>query len=440
MATCPMTGGRNSAALASLMSDNPRYAEMFDVNKESANAGVDNNRDYTDDMNALRDAAPVHQGSLRGLLGVPEMSHMMGPPRNEMTFFSYRANEIGFRENLLFSSEGYNESAGVRTIGTTILSMVGKPHKRLRSAAQPLFKRPKVIDWWNKRWIEETVGALLDRLVDEETTDLNSQLCARLPMATVTRAIGLEGEDVIEFRYQLNRATFGAAKLPPEEAAASRAWIDTTLRNLIAENTREPGDNLIAGLIKAEIVDEEDGYKRNLTEDEIFGYCKLAIFAGGGTTWRQLGITIDALMNHRHFWDACREDRSLVELAVEESLRWRCTDPMMPRLSTADAEVEGVFVPEGTRVYLCFGAANHDPSVFERPLEYDIFRKKQANMGFGFGPHRCLGIEVARQEMIVAINGLLDRFPKMTLDPGKPKPEYRGLEHRGMTSVPVKLK
>lgn len=439
MASCPVSG-KNSNALASLMSDNPRYAEMFDVNSEAANAGVDNNRDYTDDMNALRDKAAVHKGSLRELLGVPELPMSMGPPRDAMTFFSFRACEIGFRENLIFSSEGYNESPGVRTIGTTILSMVGKPHKRLRSAAQPLFKRPKVLDWWNKRWIEETVDALLDRLFDRETTDLNTELCARLPMATVTRAIGLEGEDVIEFRYQLTRATFGAAKLPPEEAAASRATVDQTLRDLIAENTRAPGDNLIAGLIAAEIVDEETGEKRSLTEDEIFGYCKLAIFAGGGTTWRQLGITIDALLNHRHFWDACREDRSLVDLAVEESLRWRATDPMMPRLCTQDTEVEGVMVPGGTRVFLCFGAANHDPAVFESPEKYDIFRKKQPNMGFGFGPHRCLGMDVARQEMIVAINGLLDRFPHMDFDPSRPKPEYRGLEHRGMTSVPVKLK
>ena len=438
MATCPMTGN-SSNALASLMSENPRYAQMFDVNSQSANAGLDGDRDYTDDMNALRDKAPVHKGSLRALLGQPEMM-MSDVKRDSMTFFSYRACEIGFRENLIFSSEGYNESAGVRSIGTTILSMVGKPHKRLRSAAQPLFKRPKVIDWWNNRWIEETVAALLDRLVDVETTDLNFELCARLPMATVTRAIGLEGEDVIEFRYQLDRATFGAAKLPPEESAKSRNWVDQTLRDLIASNTRDAGDNLITGLINAEIVDEEDAYKRKLTEDEIFGYCKLAIFAGGGTTWRQLGITIDALMTHYKFWEQCREDRSLVDAAVEESLRWRCTDPMMPRLCVEDYEVEGVMVPAGTNCILAFGAANHDPDIYERPGEYDIHRGKvAANMGFGFGPHRCLGIEVARQEMIVAINGLLDRFPNMILDPGKPKPEYRGLEHRGMTAVTVKL-
>ena len=76
-----------------------------------------------------------------------------------------------------------------------------------------------------------------------------------------------------------------------------------------------PGDNIIAGLLENEIKDE-DGNARKLTEDELFGYCKLTIFAGGGTTWRQLGITIDALMNHYHFWEACRADRSLIDLAV----------------------------------------------------------------------------------------------------------------------------
>lgn len=428
-----------SSALSSLLSDNPRYAEMFAVDKEGANSGVDPTRDYTDEINALREKAAVQPGTLRSLVGLPEVAHSYGPERENYTFFSYRACEIGFRENLLFSSEGYNESPGVRTIGPTILSMVGKPHRRLRSAAQPLFKRPKVLGWWNKRWIEETVDALLDRLIGEEAVDLNPELCARLPMATVTRAIGLEGEDVLEFRHNLNRATFGAAKLPPEEAAEARVLVDKTLRDLIALNLREPGDNLITGLVASEIKNE-DGTSRKLTEDELFGYCKLAIFAGGGTTWRQLGITIHALLTHYHFWEACRDDRSLIDQAVEEAMRWRATDPVFPRLCTEDTEVEGVKVPAGARVHLCLGAANHDPAVFERPGEFDIFRKKEHHMGFGFGPHRCLGMDVARQEMVVAINGLMDRWPDLRIDPDKPAPQYRGLDHRGMSSMTVRLK
>ena len=437
MATCPLSDN-TSSALKALMSDNPRYAEMFNVNTQTANTGVDMDRDYTKDINRLRDKAAVQPGSLRSLLGVPEME-FSPVKREKYTFFSYRACEIGFRENLIFSSEGYKESPGVASIGPTILSMVGKEHKRLRSAAQPLFKRPKVLSWWNKRWVQETADALLDRLLDEDAVDLNFELCARMPMATITRAVGLEGEDVLEFRYQLDRGTFGASRLKPEESAESRAWVDATLRKLVADNLREPGDNLIAGLISSEIT-HEDGTKRPLTEDEIFGYAKLAIFAGGGTTWRQLGITIDALMNHYHFWEDCVKDRSLLDQAVEEGLRWRATDPVFPRLCTQDAEVEGVLVPVGVRVDMCLGAANHDPDKFKDPEKYDIYRDKSHQMGFGFGPHRCLGMDVARQEMIVAISGLMDRFPKMRLDPDKPKPEYRGVDHRGMTAVTVRLK
>lgn len=427
------------ALLETLLEDDPRYQKMFSVEGEMANDGVDLQRDYTADMNALRDKAAVQKGSLRELLGVPEHPLAHGVVRQGYTFFSYRACEIGFRENLIFSSEGYNESPGIQAVGPTILSMVGKPHKRARAVAQPLFKRPKVLSWWNKRWIQETVDALLDRLLEEKAVDLNTELCARLPMATVTRAIGLEGADALTFRYHLTRSTFGARNLPPDEAAASRAIVDKTLRDLIEQNLRTPGDNLISGLLKNDMK-LADGSTRKLNEAELFGFCKLTIFAGGGTTWRQLGITIDALLNHYHFWEACREDRSLLEQAVDESLRWRATDPVFPRLCTKDTEMDGVLVPAGSRVHLCLGAGNHDPEVFERPEEYDIFRPREHHMGFGFGPHRCLGMDVARQEIILAISGLMDRWPNMVLDPDKPRPHFRGLDHRGMSAVTVRLK
>jgi cytochrome P450 len=242
----------------------------------------------------------------------------------------------------------------------------------------------------------------------------------------------------LTFRYHLNRSTFGAREITPAEATESRRLVDQTLRNLIAQNHASPGDNLIAGLIATEI-ELEDGSRRKLTEEELFGYCKLTIFAGGGTTWRQLGITIIALLERYEFWEACRDNRSLLDQAIEESIRWRTTTAMMPRLCTQDTEVEGTMVPAGARVFLSIGSANHDPKVFDRPDEFDIFRKKQTHVGFGFGPHRCLGIDVARQELILAINGLMDRWPNMTIDASKPRPQFIGLDQRGMSSVKVRL-
>jgi len=423
----------------SLTSDDPRYAKMFDVRKESANVGVNVERDYTDDLNALRDKAPVVQGSPRSLLGLPEVEGGFDTGRENWTFLSYRACERGFRENLTFSSEIYKESAGLRLIGSTILNMVGKEHRRYRAVAQPLFLRPRVLDWWKPRWIDETVATLLDRLLDRDAVDLNLELCARLPMYVVTRAIGLEGTDALGFREHLTRSSFGARDATPAQVEESRKEVDRILSELISARRAVPGDDVITGVLANEL-ELPDGTTRKLSDAEIFSFCKLLIFAGGGTTWRQLGITIDALLTHYHFWEQCKADRSLIERAIDEALRWRPTDPYFPRLCTRDVEVEGVVVPRGARVNLCLGAGNRDPRIWDRPDDYDIHRPKQSHMGLGLGPHLCLGIDVAKQEMVAAINGLMDRWPKLRIDPDKPKPQFRGLDHRGMSTVTVRLR
>ena len=129
---------------------------------------------------------------------------------------------------------------------------------------------------------------------------------------------------------------------------------------------------------------------------------------------------------------------ALVERAVDESLRWNATDPIFPRLTTRDIEVDGVLIPEGSRVDICLGAANRDPTRWDNPDQFDIFRPKQAHLGFAIGEHQCLGMNVAKQEMIVSLNGLMDRFPNMHLDPDLPAPQLiGGLEQRGMSSIPV---
>lgn len=424
---------------ASLVSDDPRYADMFRIEREAEMLGkAQLEPDLSAELNALREKAGVQKGNPWELLGLPLPAGANTPPREEYTVFSYGGCEIGFRENLLFSSEIYNDSEGLKSIGRTILQMVGKEHKRNRALAQPLFKRPKVLTWWKQRWIDETVDTLLTRLEGRAAADLNLEVCARLPMYTVTRAIGLSGDDALDFRFHLIRSSFGQSMATPEEVAESRGKVDQYLRDLIACRLREPGDDVITGMLEGDIL-QEDGTRRKLNEAELFGFCKLLIFAGGGTTWRQLGITIDALLTHYHFWEACRDDRSLLEQAVDEAVRWRATDPVFPRLVTQDTELEGVKIPKGARVHLCLAAANRDPAIWDNPDDYDIFRPKAAHMGFGFGPHRCLGMDVAKQEMISAISGMMDRWPAMKIDPDLPKPEFLGFDDRGMTAVTVKL-
>jgi hypothetical protein len=202
-----------------LFSDNPEYNAMFDVNRQGINAGSEENKDYTDELNAVAAKGGVQEGTMRSHLGLPGGSFEMAGVDRVFTFYSYRANEIGWRENTLFSSEGYNKMGVFQMIGPTILSMVGKQHKRLRAAAQPLFKRPRVLGWWNARFVQDTVDVLLDRIErsGDTRTDIDANLCAPLPMAVITRAIGLEGTSVIDFRFHLHRSTFGNSDTPLED-------------------------------------------------------------------------------------------------------------------------------------------------------------------------------------------------------------------------------
>jgi len=415
-----------------------RLDQMFQVRNQMASAGVEMDRDYSDEINALRERHAVAKGTPRTLLGLPEIDGGFSVERENWTVLSFAACERAFRENITFSSEIMKESAGIKSVGPTILQMVGKEHKRNRAVAQPLFLRPRTLDWWKARWIDEAVDSLLTPLEGHQTADLNLDLCAWLPMFVVTRSLGIEGNNELHFRHHLTRSTFGARDHTRAEVMESAAEVDRILTEVVDARRQTPGDDVISGLLENDLK-LPDGTTRKLTQAELFSFAKLVIFAGGGTTWRQLGNTIDALLTHPAIWEECLANRVLIENAVDETLRWRATSAVFPRLCTKDTEIEGVVIPEGARVNIWLAAGNRDPKVFDRPDEFDIHRPKHHHLGFGLGPHRCLGMDVAKQEMIAAINGLMDRWPKLHYDPSQPKPVLAGVDMRGMTALPVVL-
>ncbi|PLK26963.1 cytochrome P450 [Novosphingobium sp. TH158] len=419
-------------------SQQARLIEMFSVQSQAGNAGLDTDRDYSEAINALREAGTVQKGSPRSLLGLPEIDGSITVERENWTLLGFEACERGFRENTVFSSEIMAESASLKVIGPTIIQMIGKEHKRNRAVAQPLFLRPRTLDWWKPNWIDEAVESLLKPLEGRSRADLNLELCAWLPMWVVSRSLGLAGTDELDFRFHLTRSSFGARNHTSEEVAESRRVVDAILTDMVASRRRQPQDDVISGLLENELK-LPDGTSRKMTQEELFSFAKLVIFAGGGTTWRQLGITIDALLTHRDAWDQCLADRSLIEAAVDETLRWRATSGNFHRVATCDIEVDGVTIPQGARVNLWLASGNRDPRVFDNPDAFDMHRPKHHHLGFGLGPHRCLGMDVAKQEMIAAINGLMDRWPNLRYDPEAPRPIFAGLDMRGMTGLPVLL-
>jgi cytochrome P450 len=421
-----------------LKTDDNRYADIFAVEVATITHGVERDRSYADLWESLRVHGPVAKGGPRDFAGLPGHVGATLVEREDWSFMSYHAVERGFRENLTFSSEIQLESTGLHHIGSTMINMIGKQHKSYRSVAQPVFIRPRVMDWWKRRWVDETLAVLFERLEGRRSADLNLELCARMPMHVITRAIGLSSNDEVDLREHLARSTFGRHRSTPEAVEHSQREVSRVVHELIALRRAEPREDVISVVIGNDL-SLPDGTRRKLTDGEIFSFAKLLIFAGGGTTWRQLAMVLDLMLGHYEVWEECRANRALIEQTVDEAIRLRATVTDFPRVTTRDVEVEGVTVPEGARVHLLLGLANHDPSVFDRPQTFDIHRKRVANLGFGIGPHRCIGMDVAKQEMIGAINGLMDRWPNLRLDSGAPRPVMIGFETRGMSAVPVLL-
>ena len=410
-----------------------RYEKLFDVANEAASMGNVADFDTNAAMNALRERGPVLKGSLRELLGLGE-EQRYSCPRPTFTALSFKACEIAFRENEVFTSFAYNDIPGFANMGPIMLNRIGADHREFKATGRSMFLKPAAMNWWKPNWIDGTIAVLLDRIAGMEQSDLNGDLCARLPLHVVSQGVGLRGEDALIFRDNLLRSMHAN----PDRAQAG-ATVQRMLGEMIAQRRQEPGDDVVSGLMAADFHTPEG--TRKLTDAEVTGFARHLLLAGGGTTWRQLGVAIHALLDHYPFWEACRDNRALLPDAIEESVRWNVTGPSFPRLVVADVELEGVSIPAGSRVDIGLGAGNRDPRRWDDPDSFNIYRPKQPHLGFGFGPHLCFGQHVARAMMTGAISGLMDRFPHMRLDPEAPRPRLTGgLEQRGMSSIPVILR
>ena len=155
-------------------------------------------------------------------------------------------------------------------------------------------------------------------------------------------------------------------------------------------------------------------------------YCNLIVHAGGGTTWRQLGITIMALLNHPEQMEALRNDRSLMRATIQEVTRWYPTDTAFLRYVEKDTVLEGVEMKEGSVAMLCLGSANHDRTQWEDPDSFNIHRPLKRHFAFGAGPHACLGQHLSRQEMEVALGAVLDRLGDLRWNPDYPPARMSG--------------
>jgi len=395
--------------------------DMFDIDDEAERSGGGIVDDPYPVWAELLKQGPVHKGPIAALMGrSPDAGSMYMPGFEHYTVFSFAGVSEVFTRKDDFFSGNYQD---MQSFPDTILAMDGLRHRRYRDLIQEHFQPAQASGWWREKIIAGLVAELIGRFEGKDRVDLNSQLFARLPMQTVTAGFGLSAQEGLEFRRTILAAM--NHETPMEQKQAHMQAAGEMLGKIIRARQAEPQDDVISRLVKAELV-EEDASKRPLTVDEVASFCKLIVFAGGGTTWKQLGITTFALLSNPDQLEAVRADRSLLPKAILEAARWYPNDPVFPRKSLRDTELQGMKIPEGSIMHLCLGAANRDPSRWENPEKFDLHRPVQRSLAFAAGAHSCLGQHVAREEMMGAINALLDRFPNIRWDPSMPPAKLSG--------------
>ena len=371
----------------------------------------------------LREQAPVHEGTLHDLSDFHGQYFFHGLPfedRPHFTAFSFEACDTAYRNNDLFSSAGWDvDFSQPPSALNSMLAMGGERHKRYRALVQPSFV-PANATWWIQNWIEETVQALIDSFINNGRAELNVDFCAAIPVLTITGSFGIPVERALDVR----------------ELGYNSGGILDIIAPIVKDRRENPTDDLISVLVQAEMTDK-DGQLHRLSDEEVNSFALLLLTAGSGTTWKQMGIVLTTLLQRPEVLKAVKEDRDLLRPVIDEIMRWMPTDPMFSRWLTDDTELGGVHLPKGSVLHLNLGAANRDPARWDNPEEFDFTRKAKSSFGFGGGAHTCMGMHVARAEMITGISAILDRLPNVRLDPDAEAPKIIGFYERGATAIPV---
>jgi cytochrome P450 len=290
--------------------------------------------------------------------------------------------------------------------GVTFESLDGPEHHVLRAlSTADLRSRP--VARWSAEAIPPLAHSLVDRFIDAGEVDLVRSFTAQLPFLVFARKVGLPLDAADRFMDW----AFGILSYPvaPEHGLASAAELTEHLRPVLADRRRAPADDLISAMCRA----ESDG--RRLDDEEILSHVRALFAAGASTTFHGMGNTLYALLTHPEALDRLRTDRSLVLDAVDEMLRWEPPLGLLPRLVPHEAVVAGAKVAAGTQLLFGIASANRDPAVYEAPDRFDVDRRPQRLLTFGFGSHHCPGSHLARQQIAVAVGVLLDRLADVRL-------------------------
>ena len=278
-------------------------------------------------------------------------------------------------------------------------------HADARRLLLPAFS-PQVVAEWEPE-IRRLCNELIDNMGDVDTVDAAVQYAQNIPVYVIARMLGLPLEDSDYFRETVHMvleeigAEFG-------ERQGAFEKLDAYLTMHVQDHIDNPKDDLIGFLLNAKIYDQP------LSPEHVVGTIILLMVAGIDTTWSSIGSSIWHLAQHPSDLHRMVNEPELLPTAIEELLRMYAP-VTMARIVSQDAEIGGCPVKAGDSVLLPFPAANRDPEVFPDADKVIIDREENRHVAFGLGIHRCLGSNLARLELRIAVEVFIQRFPKFEL-------------------------
>jgi cytochrome P450 len=281
--------------------------------------------------------------------------------------------------------------------------------------------------------IREFCARALDPLVGTGRFDFIEHLGSEMPMRVIGMLLGMPEEDLKEAQRRVDDNMRTVPGQPLE--SSGKGFSGEAYAEYVDWRIKNPSDDLISDLLGAEYKDDTGALKK-LTRDEVLTFISLIFGAGNETTNRLIGWTGKLLAEHPDQRRQINADRSLISQAIEEILRYESPGPYVGRTAARDAEFHGVTVPAGKPVLAVVAAGNRDERKFADGETFNIHRKREPHLTFGFGFHACLGNPLARIEGRIALEELLNRFPEWDVDMANAKMSSTSTV-RGWESLPA---
>jgi cytochrome P450 len=403
--------------------DDPKFDPFVEIERAMGLEDVANPHPR---LAELRRLGPVHKTGYREAFGCSPDVTMADLPRFMVVDYQVVMQILSDTET--WSNEIYMRNLG-RAFGRSITTMDPPEHTKYRKLFQRAFT-PTALAKWGREVVTPVVHRLIDGFAGRGHAELVREFTVEYPFRFIYGQLELPNEHVDVFHKLAVGLMCVVSDI--EHGMEANRKMGAYFEQLVRERIVHPGSDLISVLATSDVEGER------LPEEILVGFLRQLLNAAGDTTYRATSTLLLGLLTHPELLDAVRQNRELLPLAIDEALRWDPPTMAINRTPKRDVEIGGVTIPAGAAVDIVIGSANRDEVVFPDPERFDIQRDPRTKlMTFGRGPHVCIGQHLARLEVTVAVNALLDRLPNLRLDPKYPAPTVVGLVKRSPVSLHV---